>query len=125
MTVNLASYPNCAAGIPLLVDGNEAILNDMTENTIIFGETGSKKTRCVVRPLIYSLTGKGESMFITDPKGELATDQKIRGYLDERGYQTAFLDFRNFNGDSCNIFDHAINSTGTEKKKKLLRLLAE
>lgn len=88
---------------------HRAIVNDKTENTLIYGETGSMKTRAVIRPLMFSLACRGESMVVTDPKGELAGDPKVRGLLDEMGYETAFLDFRNFAGDGYNLFEYAYN----------------
>ncbi|MBO7405922.1 MAG: type IV secretory system conjugative DNA transfer family protein, partial [Clostridia bacterium] len=88
---------------------HRAVVNDRTENTLIYGETGSMKTRAVIRPLLFSLICRGESMVVTDPKGELSTDPKVRGLLDEMGYETAFLDFRNFAGDGYNLFEYAYN----------------
>ena len=111
-----------AAGIPLCftdtprnsgrgkTDGEgmrRAVVNNKTENTLIYGETGSMKTRAVIRPLIFSLACRRESMVVTDPKGELASDPKVRGLLDEMGYQSVFLDFRNFAGDGYNLFEFA------------------
>ena len=98
--------PN-SSGIPLFVSDNKAIVNNFTENTIVYGETGSKKTRCCIKPLLYSLIRSEESTIITDPKGELASDPTIRGLLKEHGYFTYFLDFRNFKADSYNILEHA------------------
>lgn len=106
-TADLSDYIPAAAGIPLYVRGNKTIVNNYTENTLIYGETGSKKTRCCIRPLLYSLIKKQESMIITDPKGELASDPNIRHLLSHRNYSTHFLDFRNFNSDSYNILEHA------------------
>ena len=111
-----------AAGIPLCftytprnsgrgkADGEgmrRAVVNNKTENTLIYGETGSMKTRAVIRPLIFSLACRRESMVVTDPKGELASDPKVRGLLDEMGYQSVFIDFRNFAGDGYNLFEFA------------------
>lgn len=41
-----------SSGIPLLKDGSRVFFNGLTENTTIFGETGCKKTRSVIEPLI-------------------------------------------------------------------------
>ena len=96
-----------AAGIPLYVHDDKATVNNFTENTIIYGETGSKKTRCCIRPLLFSLIRNEESIIITDHKGELASDPKVRGLLEKHGYLTHFLDFRNFKADSYNILEYA------------------
>ena len=101
-----------------------AVVNDRTENTLIYGETGSMKSRAVIRPLIFSLACHRESMVVTDPKGELATDPKVRGLLDEQGYDTAFLDFRNFAGDGYNILEYAYNLYRSGQKDKAVSNLA-
>ena len=98
---------HAASGIPLLIDKTDAIVNNETEHTIIFGETGSKKTRCCIRPLITMLAGARESMFVTDVEGELSSDPKMIGFLNEKGHNTVFIDFKNFDGDGYNIFEHA------------------
>ena len=130
-----------AAGIPLCFtdtprnsgrgkeDGSRqgvhrAVVNDRTENTLIYGETGSMKTRAVIRPLIFSLACRRESMVVTDPKGELATDPKVRGLLDEQGYRVAFLDFRSFAGDGYNILEYAYNLYRRGQKDKAVSNLA-
>lgn len=40
-------------------------------NIAIFGSPGSGKSRCFIIPAIFNKIRKGESMIITDPKGEL------------------------------------------------------
>ena len=128
-----------AAGIPLCftdtprnsgrgkADGEgtrRAVVNDNTENTLIYGETGSMKTRAVIRPLIFSLACRRESMVVTDPKGELASDPKVRGLLDEMGYQSAFLDFRSFAGDGYNILEYAFDLYRQGQKDKAVANLS-
>lgn len=99
------SFPS--GGIPLYVDGSIAYVNSENENTIIFGETGSKKTRSVINPLIATTAGARESAFITDVKGELSANPKLRGYLEKCGINTVYLDFRKFSGDGFNLFEPA------------------
>ena len=101
-----------------------AVVNNRTENTLIYGETGSMKTRAVIRPLIFSLACRRESMVVTDPKGELATDPKVRGLLDEQGYRTAFLDFRSFAGDGYNILEYAFGLYRRGQKDKAVANLS-
>jgi type IV secretion system protein VirD4 len=106
-TVELEQPHFKASGIPVLVEDGRAVVNDETENTLMFGETGSKKTRCAIRPLTAMITGAGESMFVTDVKGELSTDPKITGFLKEHGYKTVFIDFRSFDKDGYNVLEYA------------------
>lgn len=98
-----------ASGLPLCVKDQIITVNNETENTVIFGGTGSKKTRCCIMPLVANLACAGESMILTDVKGELATNPKLRGILDEHGYQTVFLDFRNFKSDGYNLLELVYN----------------
>ncbi len=106
------------AGIPLLMEGEYAYLNNETENYLVFGETGCKKTRCVVRPLIAMCAGAKESAFVIDIKGELSSDPKVMRYLDEKGVKKVVLDFRNFNHDGYNILQHAMELYKAGKQNK-------
>lgn len=96
-----------ASGVPLIVQDDNAYVNNETENTIIFGETGSKKSRCLIAPLMVTAAGAGESAFITDVKGELYGNSKLRGFIESKGVKTVCLDFRNFDKDSFNILEPA------------------
>lgn len=75
-----------SGGIPILVEGSDAYVNDRDENTIIFGETGCKKSRCVVMPLIAATAGAAESAVITDVKGELYANKKAPGFSERKRY---------------------------------------
>jgi len=123
-TIKLNSGKFDASGIPLIVDGNEAVVNDETEHYIIFGETGCKKTRCVIRPLIPILSGAGESSIVLDVKGELSTDSKIRNYLSSKGIKQVFLDFRDFDGDGYNILEYAAKLYRKGNKDKAMSNVA-
>ena len=103
--IDLSAERFSCGGIPLLVKDCRAWLNPGDENTIIFGETGSKKTRTVISPLIAVTAGAGESAFITDVKGELSSNPVIQGYTRARGIKTVYLDFRSFEGDGYNVFE--------------------
>lgn len=96
-----------ASGIPIYRDGHFLYVNNETENTLIFGETGSKKTRTLIAPLIALTAGAGESAFITDVKGELSSNSKLQNYLKAKKVNTVYLDFRNFAGDGFNILEAA------------------
>lgn len=81
-------------GVPLMYDAEKKALSvDSSDNhTIIFGSTGSLKTRAVVLPTIKVLADAGESMVINDPKGEL--QQRMAGDLEHMGYKIIVVDFR-------------------------------
>jgi len=61
-------------------------------HSLVIGSTGSGKSQTVVNPLVNLLAKKGESMIITDPKGELY--RYCSGALKKRGYKIVLLNFR-------------------------------
>lgn len=61
--------------------------------TLLIGSTGSGKTLRVIMPSIWVMAQAGESMVLTDPKGELY--EKTSGFLENQGYEIVMLDFRN------------------------------
>lgn len=113
-----------AGGVPLLVEGNRAIVNNETEHMLIVGESGSKKTRCVVKPLCVTLAKAKESMIVIDVKGEISTDPKIRGILEANDINCVYLDLRNFDADGFNIFEHAIDMYTKGQEDKALSSVA-
>ena len=81
-----------AAGIPLINDGKHIWVDDGEYHNIVIGSTGSGKTEMIVQPMIKLLAKKGESMIITDPKGEIY--EKNGKELREKGYNVVLLNFR-------------------------------
>jgi len=61
-------------------------------HTLCIGATRSGKSRCVVLPSIGLLGLAGESIVVSDPKGELA--QYTTPFLERMGYEVLTLDFR-------------------------------
>lgn len=84
-----------AAGIPIIVpDADTSLYVDNGEaHSLIIGSTGSGKTRRLILPLINLLAKHGESMIITDPKGELFAHTK--SMLKESDYQIITINLRN------------------------------
>ena len=81
-----------AAGVALVNNGKEMWVDNDEYHNLIIGSTGSGKTECVVKPLVNLLSKKGESMVITDPKGEIY--QYCGEYLKKQGYNIVILNFR-------------------------------
>lgn len=79
-------------GIPLLSDGKKVYVDGEDTHTLIFGATGSKKTRLFCMPAINLFIKAGESFVATDPKGELYA--KTAGYAEAEGYNIVVLNFR-------------------------------
>ena len=81
-----------AAGVALCYDKNEMWVDNGEYHTLVIGSSGSGKTRCVVQPLVKLLAKNGESMILTDPKGEIY--QENAEYLKSLGYDVKILNFR-------------------------------
>lgn len=60
-----------AGGVPLILNENEAWVDSGEYHTIVIGATGSGKTQTVILPTVKLLAKAGESMIVTDPKGEI------------------------------------------------------
>lgn len=99
--INLSDEDYNAAGLPLLSNGREAYVDNQDTHTLIFGATGSKKTRLFCMPMINMFAKAGESFIVTDPKGELY--DRTSGLVKAKGYKTVVLNFRNIGyGDMWN-----------------------
>jgi len=89
------------AGIPLVNDGKHLWVDNGEYHNLVIGSTGSGKSQTVVEPMVELLIKKGESMIITDPKGELYKAASV--YMKERGYNVVVLNFREpQNGNAWN-----------------------
>jgi len=92
-------YPG--AGLPLLSSGREAYVDNKDTHTLIFGATGSKKTRLFCMPMLNIFAKAGESFIATDPKGELYA--KTSGLMKANGYDIVVLNYRDIGyGDMWN-----------------------
>ncbi len=88
-------------GLPLISNGKEAYVDSKDTHTLIFGSTGSKKTRLFCMPMLNIFTKAGESFVVTDPKGELYA--KTSGLAKAMGYNIVVLNLREIGkGDSWN-----------------------
>lgn len=90
-----------AAGIPLINNGKDIWVDNGEYHNLVIGSTGSGKTQTIVKPMVNLLAKKGESMIITDPKGEIY--EYSAEYLKEQGYKIIVLNFRDpKNGNAWN-----------------------
>ena len=80
------------AGIVVINDGKKMWVDDGEAHNLIIGATGSGKTQNVVFPMIKVLAKAGESMVLTDPKGELF--ENTGEMLRKKGYNIIVLNFR-------------------------------
>ena len=62
----------------------------LNKHVAVFGASGSMKSRGYVRPQIIQSAQKGESVIVTDPKGEMYRD--TAEYLRNKGYKVFVFD---------------------------------
>lgn len=110
------------AGIPLINDGKTIWVDSGEYHNLIIGSTGSGKTQIIIQPMVKVLAKKGESMIITDPKGEIY--EKNAEELKEKGYNVVLLNFRNpQNGNSWNPLTLPYQLYKEGNKDKAIELL--
>ena len=89
------------AGMPVLSDGEKFYVDNTDTHSLIFGSTGSKKTRLFCMPMLNIFCRAGESFIVTDPKGELF--ERTSGEAKANGFNIITLDYRNLGaGDMWN-----------------------
>ncbi len=99
--VELTAKESTAAGFPLCYDKkkNLVYVDNGEAHSLVIGATGSGKTQMVINPLVNLLSKKGESMVITDPKGEIY--EKNGEMLRDLGYDVIVVNFRDPQNGSC------------------------
>ena len=80
------------AGVALINDGKKIYVDNSEYHNLVIGSTGSGKTTAIIFPMIELLAKHGESMILTDPKGELY--EKKSNMLRSKGYKIVLLNFR-------------------------------
>lgn len=83
-------YPK--GGTPLVLTKTDAWVDTDNTHNLIIGSTGSGKTECFILPTLKILAKAGESIIVTDPKGEIY--RKTAGMLKDKGYKIILLNFR-------------------------------
>lgn len=99
--VELNAKEATTAGFPLVYDKkkNLVYVDNGEAHSLVIGATGSGKTQMVINPLVNILAKKGESMIISDPKGEIY--EKNGEMLRELGYDVIVVNFRDPQKGSC------------------------
>ena len=87
------------AGFPIVNDGIHMWVDDGESHNLVIGSTGTGKTQCIIHPLVKILAKKGESMIVTDPKGEIYRESA--SLLKEKGYKIVILNFRDPQRGNC------------------------
>ena len=97
------------SGVPIIIEGKKqhgtklqkckAWVDDGENHTLIMGASGSGKTWAILDSLVKILGRRGESMIITDPKGEIYENNA--NMLREKGYKVIILNFRDPKYGAC------------------------
>lgn len=115
-------YNSDAAGVPIMNNGKEIWVDNGEYHTLVIGATGSGKTQSTIFPAVKTLAKHGESMIITDPKGEIY--EECGEELRERGYNIILLNFRNpQKGNSWNPLTLPYNLYKNGNQDKAIELL--
>jgi len=110
------------AGIPLISKNGKLWVDNGEFHSLVIGATGSGKTQSTILPTIKCLAKKGESMILTDPKGELF--EKTGGLLKAKGYDLILLNFRNpQKGNAWNPMSLPYRLYKSDNKDKAIELL--
>ena len=111
-----------AAGVPLILNDKEAWVDNGEYHTLVIGSTGSGKTQTVIKPTVKLLAKAGESMIITDPKGEIY--EATANMLKDKGYDVQILNFRDpQNGSSWNPLSMPYRMYKNGNQDKAIELL--
>ncbi len=120
--INISDKKSNFAGTPLMYKKDNIWIDNGENHTLVIGATGSGKTQTVILPTVKVLSKKGESMIITDPKGEIY--EKTSVMLREKGYQILLLNFRDpQNGNSWNPMTLPYNMYKSGAQDKAIELL--
>ena len=120
--INISDKKSNFAGTPLMYKKDNIWVDNGENHTLVIGATGSGKTQTVILPTVKVLSKKGESMIITDPKGEIY--EKTSVMLREKGYQILLLNFRDpQNGNSWNPMTLPYNMYKSGAQDKAIELL--
>ena len=79
-------------GVPLIGDAEGVYVDPGDSHTLIIGSTGSMKSRLMCMPGLEIMSRAGESVVVTDPKGELFDTVGAAFY--QRGYDVGVINLR-------------------------------
>ena len=116
------------AGIPLThIDENTYATSTDELHCFVIGDSGCGKTRRVILPTIRLLAKAGESMVLSDPKGELF--RMTANSLREKGYTVQVLNFRNpcrgHRWNPLGLIDTLYHAGDSESKDRALMMLSD
>lgn len=108
---------NTVNGFPLLVENDRVWVDHADHHNMLYGATGSGKTRRIILLLIRIMCCAGMSMIITDVKGELK--KKTAGFAKSLGYNIISVNMRDFSGGNrWNFFTEPYRLYHSGEKQK-------
>lgn len=112
------------SGIPLLVEKDRIWVDPADHHSILYGATGSGKTRRLILILLRIMCCAGMSMIIPDVKGELK--KKTSGFAKKLGYNIISVNMRDFSsGQRWNFFTEPYRLYHSGNKQKACDLVAD
>lgn len=122
ITLNADTYEH--AGIPIILKEDKAWVDDGENHSLIIGASGSGKTWTIIDPLVKILGKAGESMIVTDPKGEIY--EHNANMLREKGYNVIIVNFRDpEHGSAWNPLTLSYRYWKQGKEDKAMELLED
>lgn len=92
-------------------------------NLAAFGSSGSMKSRAIVRNKIIGCKRRGESMILTDPKGELFRDTAV--WLRKNGYTVRVLNLVSLDkSNGWNFMEDALQKCGEGDELEIVEQMA-
>lgn len=112
------------SGPVILNKGDKFYIDASESHTMVFGGSGSGKTRLEGFEMVYSTINAGHSAVISDVKEEIY--KKTSGYAKEKGYNVFAFNLRNpKNSDSWNLFSEIIYLYENGYEDESFEMLAE
>lgn len=116
------NYP--AAGVPLFAKSGTVYIDACDSHSIIYGSTGSKKTRLIAMPTVKNICKSGESFVVTDPKGEIF--RETVKLAEKKGYRILYFNLREFEaGHKWNMLELAYEYYRENMQAKATELVQE
>lgn len=113
-----------ANGFPLLVEDDRIWVDSADHHNLIYGATGSGKTRRLILLMIRIMCCAGISMIIPDVKGELK--KKTAGFAKNLGYNIISLNMRDFSGGNrWNFFTEPYRLYHSGEKQKACDMITD
>lgn len=113
-----------AGGFPMLVEDDTIWVDPADHHTIIYGATGSGKTRRLILLLLRIMCCAGMSMIIPDVKGELK--KQTSGFAKKLGYNIISVNMRDFSsGQRWNFFTEPYRLYHSGEKQKACEMVTD